>query len=54
MEKPATIQEPWTNFPQLSYSFIQDHFVHNNLATLKVDFKGPKGGADIKQSIINS
>jgi hypothetical protein len=54
MHQPYTIQdEPWTNFPKLSYSFINDHFVHDHRASLKLNLRSANGGALIKESVIN-
>jgi hypothetical protein len=55
MSQPATIQdEPWTNFPKLSYSFIHDHFVHDHRAVLKLSLRNANGGAEVSQQLKHS
>lgn len=37
MSKPESIKiDPWTDFPRLAYTFINDDFVHEKLAVFKV------------------
>jgi hypothetical protein len=52
MSKPESIKiEPWTDFPRLSFTFINDGFVHDKLAVFKVNTKGGKSTANIKVSV---
>lgn len=54
MSKPESIKiEPWTDFPRQPYSIITDDFVHDKLATVKVNSKGDRSNVNIKASINN-
>jgi hypothetical protein len=49
MSKPESIKiEPWSDFPKLPYSFITDNFVHDKLATVKVNAKGGRSTVNVK------
>jgi hypothetical protein len=49
MSKPESIKvEPWSDYPRQSYSIINDDFVHDKLAVLKVAAKSEKSTVNIK------
>lgn len=52
MSKPESIKvDPWTEWPRQSYSLINDDFVHDKLATFKVNAKGSKSTVNLKANI---
>ena len=52
MSKPESIKiEPWTDFPRLAYTFINDDFVHDKLGVIKVSAKGGRSTVNIKASV---
>lgn len=52
MSKPESIKiDPWTDFPRYSYSIISDDFVHDKLATVKVNSKGDKSTFNVKLNV---
>ena len=52
MSKPESIKvDPWTEWPRQSYSLINDDFVHDKLATFKVNAKGAKSTVNLKANI---
>ena len=52
MFKPESIKiDPWTDWPRQSYSLITDDFVHDKLATFKVNARGVKSNVNLKANI---
>jgi hypothetical protein len=52
MSKPESIKiDPWTDFPRLAYTFINDDFVHEKLAVFKVAAKGGRSTVNLKASV---
>lgn len=52
MSKPQSVKvEPWLDFPKQPYTFFTDDFVHNKLATFKLNAKGEKSSATITHVI---
>ena len=52
MLKPESIKiDPWTDFPRADYSLLTDDFVHDKLATVKVNSKGLKSTFNVKASV---
>lgn len=52
MSKPESIKiDPWTDFPRLPYTFVNDDFVHDKLFVAKVNAKGPKSTVNLKASV---
>lgn len=51
MSKPESIKiEPWVDFPRQPYSIISDDFVHDKLASVKINAKGENSSANLKIS----
>ena len=52
MSKPESVKiDPWTEFPKQSFSIFTDDFVHDKIATLKVNAKGEKSTFNFKANI---
>jgi len=47
-DKTTKINDPWRVYPTLPYAFINDDFLHDKKAVLKVNLKGDRGGVSIK------
>lgn len=49
MSKPESVKiDPWVDFPRQPYSLITDDFVHDKLASVKINAKGEKSSANLK------
>lgn len=43
--------DPWTDFPRLAYTFVNDDFVHDKLFVAKANAKGAKSTVNLKASV---